>query len=114
MVAAARGKEGIAFMLLAAGADPTIYATYSTEPRIFEGAGEGSLAGETAAKTARRCGHLTLAGMLDDAERSHPKPWVEPASEGPGPGDPGYTEYAVEQIRENRASLERRMKSTTY
>ena len=114
MVAAARGKEGIAFMLLAAGADPTIYATYSTEPRIFEGAGEGSLAGETAAKTARRCGHLTLAGMLDDAERSHPKPWVEPASEGPGPGDPGYTEYAVEQIRENRASLERRMKEYSY
>ena len=110
MMAAARGDEGIVFMLLAAGADPTIYATYSA-PRVFKPEGEGSLAGETAAKTARRCGHLTLAGMLDDAERSHPKPWVEPASEeGPGPGDPGYTEYAVEQIRENRASLERRMK----
>ena len=114
MVAAARGKEGIAFMLLAAGADPTIYATYSTGPRIFEGAGEGSLAGETAAKTARRCGHLTLAGMLDDAERSHSKPWVEPSEERPGPGDPGYTEYEVKQMRQNRASLERRMKEYFY
>ena len=114
MMAAARGDEGIVFMLLAAGADPTIYATYSA-PRVFKPEGEGSLAGETAAKTARRCGHLTLAGMLDDAERSHPKPWVEPASEeGPGPGDPGYTEYAVEQIRDNRASLERRMKEYSY
>ena len=110
MVAAARGEEGIACMLVDAGADPTIYATNS-EPPFFKPEKEGSLAGETAAQTARRCGHLTLAGMLDDAERSHPKPWVEPASEeGPGPGDPGYTEYAVEQIRENRASLERRMK----
>ena len=110
MMAAARGEEGIACMLVDAGADPTIYATNS-EPPFFKPEKEGSLAGETAAQTARRCGHLTLAGMLDDAERSHPKPWVEPASEeGPGPGDPGYTEYAVEQIRENRASLERRMK----
>ena len=58
----------------------TIYATSSTGPYIFEGAGEGSLAGETAAKTTRRCGHLTLAGLLDDAERSHPKPWVEPSA----------------------------------
>ena len=114
MVAAARGKEGIAFMLLAAGADPTIYATYSAPP-FFKPEKEGSLADETAAKTARRYGHLTLAGMLDDAERSHPKTWVEPVSEeGPGPGEPGYVEYCQEQIRENRASLERRMKSTTY
>ena len=93
MMAAARGDEGIVFMLLAAGADPTIYATYSA-PRVFKPEGEGSLAGETAAKTARRCGHLTLAGMLDDAERSHPKLWVEPVSEeGTGPGEPGYVEY---------------------
>ena len=115
MVAAARGEEGIACMLVDAGADPTIYATYTNGiPRIFEGAGEGSLAGETAAKTARRYGHLSLAEMLDDAERAHPKPWVEPPEDRPGPGDPGYIEYEIKQQRENRASLERRMKEHFY
>ena len=93
MTAAARGDTKVVRMLLAAGADPTIYDTTGT-----------------AAAAAHRSGHLSLAKELTAAERSHPKKWVEPASAEPGPGDPGYTEHMVKQITENRARLDRRIK----
>ena len=102
MMAAARGNSRIAHMLLAAGADPTIHDTIGF-PGAFSG-GEYPIIGETAAKTARRCGHLSLAADLDAAERSHAKPWVEPGSEQ------HTTENWLQQIHENRARLERRIK----
>ena len=83
MTAAARGDTKVVRMLLAAGADPTIYDTTGT-----------------AAAAAHRSGHLSLTKELTAAERSHPKKWVEPASAEPGPGDPGYTEHMVKQITE--------------
>ena len=73
MMAAMRGSEPIVRMLLGAGADPTIFDTEGLTGVFFDG--RGSLRFETAAKTARRCGHDSLAGLLEEAERSHPKRW---------------------------------------
>ena len=103
MMAAGRGNARIVRMLLKAGADPTIYDTDGLIGQILEN--EGPLEGETAAKTARRCGHRSLAAELDAAERSHRKKWKPPPPE-PMPS----TEDYVRQIRENRERLERRMK----
>ena len=102
MMAAARGHTTIVRRLLAAGADPTMYDTSGVSGMLRNG--KGSIKGETAAKTARRYGHLSLANELDAAECSHPKRWVPPA-EGPR-----STEYYVQQIRDNRARLERIIK----
>ena len=103
MMAAGRGNARIVRMLLKAGADPTIYDTIGLIGRLFKN--EGPLEGETAAKTARRCGHRSLAAELDAAERSHRKKWKPPPPK-PMPSTQDY----VRQIRENRERLERRMK----
>ena len=79
MMAAGRGNARIVRMLLKAGADPTIYDTDGLIGQILEN--EGPLEGETAAKTARRCGHRSLAAELDAAERSHRKKWKPPPPE---------------------------------
>jgi len=65
MMAAAAGRELIAKMLLGAGADPTIFDTEGLSSQLT---GRGPRMGETAAKTARRCGHGSLSGLLDAAE----------------------------------------------
>ena len=97
MMAAARGREPITRMLLDAGADPTIYQTQNTFELCHRDAAPHL--GETAAKTARRCGHLGLAKLLDAAERNHPKAWVAPPVE--------QVDFSVDLVTENRARLRR-------
>ena len=99
MMAAARGNERIARMLLDNGADPTVYDTQGLLEELHPSGGAHK--GETAAKTARRRGHRSLAAMLDAAERSHPKRWVEPARQ---PVD-WSVESQVKAITDNRARL---------
>jgi len=97
MMAAARGREPITRMLLDAGADPTIYQTQNTYELCRRDAAPHL--GETAAKTARRFGHLGLAKLLDAAERNHPKAWVAPPVE--------QVDFSVDLVTENRARLRR-------
>ena len=97
MMAAARGREPITRMLLDAGADPTIYQTQNTYELCRRDAAPHL--GETAAKTARRCGHLGLAKLLDAAERNHPKAWVAPPVK--------QVDFLVDLVTENRARLRR-------
>ena len=84
-------------LLLDAGADPTIYQTQNTFELCHRDAAPHL--GETAAKTARRCGHLGLAKLLDAAERNHPKAWVAPPVE--------QVDFSVDLVTENRARLRR-------
>ena len=67
---AARGRADHAHAV-DAGADPTIYQTQNTYELCRQDAAPHL--GETAAKTARRCGRLGLAKLLDAAGRNHPR-----------------------------------------
>ena len=102
MMAALRGNKPIVAMLIDAGADPTIYCTDGLMGPML-----GLAEGETAAKTARRCGHKAVAKMLDAAERAHPKSWMEPEAK-----QVVYSSAAMQkEVLDNRARLLRIVKA---